>query len=465
MTNNTALARSMIIYAICLPLAIFLGYLITDPLDRTTSYTLGAVFFLLILPLLLRWYHTWLIAVWNMVVSFIFIPGTLPAWMPVAVIAFGVALGHYVMNRERKFLEARAVAWSLVAIGIVVFATAMFRGGVGLRVLGSESIGGKRYLWIWVAILAYFALISQPIPEKKRQLYTTVFLLGALTQLIYTVGPHLGASTPFFSIFFPGVAGGSQTIISAFVSEDIERWGNLAQASMAVAFALVARYGVQGVLDLRKFWRPALLVVAIVGCFFGGYRTTIIYLVLTLILVFFFEGLLRSRLMPIVIAGMLLAGGLVVSFSEHLPLAIQRCLTILPLKLDPVARMSADSSTEWRIQIWKYVLPQIPKYLFLGKGLVFDANDLAMYDTLGDQQASGDVGGSLTLAGEYHSGPLSLIIPFGIWGVIAFLWFLGASIRVLWRNYKYGDPQIKTINTFFYRENLYFFRGVWWFRQ
>jgi hypothetical protein len=129
-------------------------------------------------------------------------------------------------------------------------------------------------------------------------------------------------------------------------------------------------------------------------------------------------------------------------------LAIQRCLTILPLKLDPVARMSADSSTEWRIQIWKYVLPQIPKYLFLGKGLVFDANDLAMYDTLGDQQASGDVGGSLTLAGEYHSGPLSLIIPFGIWGVIAFLWFLGASIRVLWRNYKYGDPQIKTINTF-----------------
>jgi hypothetical protein len=158
--------------------------------------------------------------------------------------------------------------------------------------------------------------------------------------------------------------------------------------------------------------------------------------------------LLRSRLMPMVVAGMLLIGGVVVSYSDHLPLPVQRCLTLLPVKLDPIARMSAEASTVWRIEIWEYMLPQIPKYLFLGKGLVFDANDLAMYDTLGDQEATGEVGGSFTLAGDYHSGPLSLIIPFGIWGVIAFLWFLGASIKVLWRNYKYGDPEIKTINTF-----------------
>src|SRR4051812_14640347 len=135
MINNTALARSMMIYAICLPLAIFLGYLITDPLDRTTDYTIAAVFFLMLLPLLLRWYHAWTIVVWNLAISFMFIPGLLPGWMPVAVIAFGVAVGHYIMNRERKFLEARSVAWSLVALGIVVFVTAIFRGGIGLRAL------------------------------------------------------------------------------------------------------------------------------------------------------------------------------------------------------------------------------------------------------------------------------------------------------------------------------------------
>ena len=37
MITNTALVRSMIVYAICLPLALILGYLIANPLDRTTD--------------------------------------------------------------------------------------------------------------------------------------------------------------------------------------------------------------------------------------------------------------------------------------------------------------------------------------------------------------------------------------------------------------------------------------------
>src|ERR1044071_6760949 len=110
MTNNTALARSMLIYAICLPLAIFLGYLITDPLDRTNDITLTVVLFLLVLPLLLRWYHAWLIVIWNMTVTFMYLPGVLPGWMPVACIAFAIALGHYILNRERKFLPSRSVS-------------------------------------------------------------------------------------------------------------------------------------------------------------------------------------------------------------------------------------------------------------------------------------------------------------------------------------------------------------------
>jgi hypothetical protein len=54
----------------------------------------------------------------------------------------------------------------------------------------------------------------------------------------------------------------------------------------------------------------------------------------------------------------------------------------------------------------------------------------------------------LALAGDYHSGPLSVILPFGIWGVIAFVWFLFAATRVLHANYRYGDPSLRMINTF-----------------
>jgi hypothetical protein len=164
-------------------------------------------------------------------------------------------------------------------------------------------------------------------------------------------------------------------------------------------------------------------------------------------LLFCFEGLLRSRLMPVMVLGLVLIGGLSVTFSDRLPLPVQRCLAIFPLKLDPVARLSAEGSSEWRLEIWRFLLPQIPQYLFLGKGLTFDANDMAMNMTIANQVDS-DPGGQANLAGDYHSGPLSVIITFGIWGCIAFLWFLVASIQVLWANYKYGEPEIKKLNSF-----------------
>src|SRR5205085_7863174 len=56
--------------------------------------------------------------------------------------------------------------------------------------------------------------------------------------------------------------------------------------------------------------------------------------------------------------------------------------------------------------------------------------------------------GSL-MAGDYHNGPLSVQLPFGIFGSLLFLWFLGSSTHVLYRNFKYGDPALKNINTFF----------------
>jgi hypothetical protein len=152
--------------------------------------------------------------------------------------------------------------------------------------------------------------------------------------------------------------------------------------------------------------------------------------------------------MPLVALGLILAGGMAVTFSDRLPLPVQRCMALLPVKIDPEARLSAEASSDWRIEIWKALLPQIPQYLFLGKGLTFDWNDMAMYSTLGNDQVGGEVGGQFALAGDYHNGPLSVIIPFGIWGCIAFLWFLVASIQVLWANYRYGDPEIKKANTF-----------------
>ena len=51
------------------------------------------------------------------------------------------------------------------------------------------------------------------------------------------------------------------------------------------------------------------------------------------------------------------------------------------------------------------------------------------------------------MAGDYHSGPFSVLIPFGVWGAIGWLWFLGASCRALYFNYRYGDESLRAANT------------------
>src|SRR5207248_1711091 len=78
-------------------------------------------------------------------------------------------------------------------------------------------------------------------------------------------------------------------------------------------------------------------------------------------------------------------------------------------------------------------------------GYLVTPQDLEMAANQTFRMDAGNAYGAI-LSGDYHSGPLSVIIPFGIFGVIGFVWFLSAAIKVLYHNYKFGDPSLKRIN-------------------
>lgn len=50
MNNFSALFRSLIVYAVCVVLAICLGYLLTGPLTYSSLFLYGGLFFLLVSP-------------------------------------------------------------------------------------------------------------------------------------------------------------------------------------------------------------------------------------------------------------------------------------------------------------------------------------------------------------------------------------------------------------------------------
>jgi len=93
------------------------------------------------------------------------------------------------------------------------------------------------------------------------------------------------------------------------------------------------------------------------------------------------------------------------------------------------------------------VIGDIPQYLLLGKGYSIDPKDLYFAQQSISLRTYAPYETAL-VAGDYHNGPLTLVMPFGIWGVLAFTWFVIAALRLLWKNYQYGDPEIKNVNRF-----------------
>jgi len=93
--------------------------------------------------------------------------------------------------------------------------------------------------------------------------------------------------------------------------------------------------------------------------------------------------------------------------------------------------------------MWKVALPEVPKYLFRGKGYALSPREVA--DTQIQLHADESWAGAFMM-GDYHNGPLSLLIPFGIYGTLAVACFLFVSVRAMYRYLKFGDPNLRTIN-------------------
>ena len=265
-------------------------------------------------------------------------------------------------------------------------------------------------------------------------------MTAALSDLFYAAGPYFY----FMYAFFPAVLAGSQ----AFTQDTLLRLSGVGFAAQSASFYMQARYGIRGLLDLTKPWRMLVFILTTAFSLVGGYRSIMILGLLVLCFQFYFEGLLKSRypVMLLLVFALLSSG--ITAFSEKLPLSVQRSLSFLPLKLDPMATVDAQATLEWRVAIWKTVYPEIPKYLFLGKGFAYSGTDSYLATEAIRRGIARGVDEATLIGGYYHQGILTIIIPLGIWGLLAFGWFCWSALRVLARNYRYGRDRLRPINTF-----------------
>jgi hypothetical protein len=446
--NNAAAIRSLITFAVIVPLALIFGYLLTGPLDTSTLLMVGIVASILAFPLMLRWHYQFMLFCVNAELAAFFIPGHPPMWLAAVPLSFGIAILHRALTKDTQFISVPQVTWPLLFLALVVIVTAKLTGW-GIRAMGSDVYGGKRYIYLLVGILAYFALVSRRIPLERAKWCVGLFFLGGLTSVVGDLLPYVPKwSWYIFWLFQP-----EGYDISRGLDTEAVRFAGVYRAAGYVTMFMLAIYGIRGIFSARKYWRLILFCIIFPLGFLGGFRTYIVIFAVLFLVQFFLEGLYRTSLLPkFAVIGIVITIALF-PLTPKLPYAVQRTLTLLPLPLqiDPAAQEDAKESWDWRVKMWQAVLPQVPQYLWLGKGYLIsplDYNFVMGWDASVHSQFAANEG--LALSDDFHNGPLTIIIPLGIWGMIGFLWFLFAAAKVFYANYRYSLPSLKIINSFLF---------------
>lgn len=449
MTNPAASMRIMIAYAIIIPLAVIVGYLLANPLDYSALGFIGILVFILVSPVFIKWHYPILIFGLGCPATCFFLPGRPPLMQVVVMISLCVAITERILNSEKRFLRVPAMTWPLLFLVAVVAMTAELTGGIKLHAVAGEGGGGggRKYIEILIGIATYFALTSQAIPRKHWKWYLMLYLLPPLLGIISQLFPFLPSPLNYINLLFPPIQMGTEDVVIGQT-----RLIPFSFAVGTVVAYMMARYGLRGMFMHHHPGRALIFVTAFLLMMLGGFRNLFGGTVLTLGLMFYFDRLYRTRLLPVLLLAGVLCLAMMVAFSDQLPYTFQRSMSFLPLKWKSEVLVDAQGSSEWRFAIWRDTWPKVPQYLLLGKGYGLTEED---YQMLGAGTFAG-AGAShvdasqegLAIAGDYHSGPLSTLMPFGVWGAIGICWLMGATLFVTYRNYKYGDPELRAYNVY-----------------
>ena len=274
---NSAFFRSLIIFAVCVVLAIWLGFLVAGPMTYSSMAVYGLLGFILAFPIVLRWHYPLMLLCWNFAAVAPF-PARPPFRGP----------GHDPVEPGHFGAPADDQPGEPVHPGAANHLRVAFHAGgrrgygqndrIGIRVFGSNVYGGHKYLYLVGGILGYFALSAKRIPPGRRNLYLALFFLGSLSAAIGDLVGFLPRSGYFIYWFFQPF---NLQDLHAGVGEQITRLNGAMYASVGIFSFMLARYGIRGIFFSRKPWRWVILFLAVVYGLLGGYRSLLMIFALT----------------------------------------------------------------------------------------------------------------------------------------------------------------------------------------
>ncbi|MEI8233741.1 MAG: O-antigen ligase family protein [Verrucomicrobiota bacterium] len=324
----------------------------------------------------------------------------------------------------------------LLLINLAYLLTVYIRNPVGTRTMGLEKIGGKPYVEVVIALLGYWVFNHVTIPSKLAMRLPFLMILGSLfTTSVSLLCKLVPALTPVLSQIYSGfgaVQAEDPSSPSPADDSSISRESEWQGAGTGILKALSSYFPPLSTLNPLHIVRFLLTILACAAILKAGFRSVFIGWGFFFMLASYFrEGLASMMRIPALIVPLVCL--LLVSHGTlfELPLNMQRTLSFLPGKWDPIAEMNAQESNEWRLEIWKTVWNSGDKYIknwWFGDGFGMTQSDFR------EAMQAGSTGQeNLTVAGDYHSLPLTTIHTVGYVGLTLFMIQMSGMTYYAWK--------------------------------
>jgi hypothetical protein len=343
---------------------------------------------------------------------------------------------HYAFQQRSPITFSAAHGW-LVAFGLVILGTILFRGA-GLRMLGDEKWGGMFYVQLFICMSLVFTIPRLNLtPSMWRP---TLTASAGMAFLPVFAGFAAMGGIGVLLLFFQADSQSASQAAGMTLGTDVQitRYFALGTASFALFTCMLYFIPIRDVIGKRAALALPVIVMCLALAGMSGFRGSLLNIVmLTAVLLFLTKSLTPSRcLVALGVGGAFYA--IALAFATDFPLPVQRMLSLLPgVEVAGVAEQDATSTYDWRLILWQRGLATIPDYWLVGKGYAFSSSEmLAAHDP-----TSGlfDPTDWAVVTSAYHQGLLSLLIGLGlpglITGMLAYYLFLKRHLSFLRRQW------------------------------
>ncbi len=368
-----------------------------------------------------------------------------------AAILAGVATLRLSMDRKTPILWSKAHSW-LVVFAVVILMTMLIRGA-GLRILGDDKWGGMFYIQLFISISLVFVV---PRVSLSKKVWRPVLVAAALAPFLPVLSGFLasfGSSNLLAFIQTDAQTGGQIAKLATGGSVQVERFFSLGYAGQSAYNILFYFLSIQSIFGRALFVSIPFGIGILILVGLSGFRSSMLNLGLfTTLMLKVNKAISIGRVLVfiLIVIGFYLFAYL---FSPSLPAPIQRMLSILPgITVSGHISSDAESTTEWRIELWKRGLQFIPDYWLIGKGYAFSSRE--MLAAMDPKTGIFDPTDWAVMQCAYHQGLLSLLLGLGIPGLISgvFLYYLFVKRHLQLQKQQWTDPilsrchQVLTVN-------------------